>query len=895
MPGDPLEVQEFDGGTVADWMSKEGVEHEGRDVQPYAVTVNGRLLVYPEWTTVQLKADDDVEIRITPAGGIFDAIGSIFSSVFNFAFGWLMPGAAAPNTGGSTQQGQRLESTDAKANLAKHGDAVPEIAGTHKHYPNILTPPRPRFNSRREKRLDFMLCIGRGEYLINPADVKIGDTPFSSLGSDSSYRLFKPGEDVSVVDAHEHWHTVVEVGGTSSGTAGLEFSAGSAPPVAPGANTFVLLGKSVSIPESAGQFPDKWFEGYELNIYVPYTYNVSRINMSTELEEIYLNRFAGNFKELRPSVGLQVDVSGALSGSYILHEVSINANFDGFISLKTTNGVLVGHLGNGNVSLSINLSGRRYRIEEINPHEITVQRLLPNGAADSSWLGWNQTATSSATVRLDSQVFVGEWTNTFAACPANETTTRIEVDLFFPQGLGAVENNGNLSWRSVTLDIQYRDMRLGGAFASIRRTYSDVTLDQIGFTEVIDVPNIRPEVRIRRVGAKSTSTQVKDEVLWSGLKSRLKTATRYPNWTTMAISIRSGGRISAQSENKINVIATRILPTLQADGSWGGPVPTRDISAFVKYICRTIGKGDEDINMEELQRLHAIWKARSETLDHIFDETTVKEALSTAFGAGMSELTLDDGLITPVRDDVRTVFEQSYSPQNMTKWMTRSFTARKPGDFDGVEVEYMDATTWTREVVKCLLPGDDGFKLEKIKVTGVTDRTRAWRIGMRRRSTQKYCPWVYKFGTEQDAMNSKYLSYVPLFDDIPGYGKSSLLEHIEEHDGKALMYVTEDMTWEEGKSHVVAFRWPDGTISRPYPATRGNGDQQIIADIPKPWPDVTLDWELPHVYFGTSERFSFPALITDIRPQSNGLEVEVEARNYDVRVYAHDNETAPIE
>lgn len=370
------------------------------------------------------------------------------------------------------------------------------------------------------------------------------------------------------------------------------------------------------------------------------------------------------------------------------------------------------------------------------------------------------------------------------------------------------------------------------------------------------------------------------------------TRANYPNWTTMSVRIRSGGRLAAQSENQINVIATRILPALQADGTWSAPQPTRDITVFSKYIASTIGYADDDMEMTEFFRLNSIWQGRGETFDYVFDETTVKEALNTAFGAGMAELTVSDGRIKPVRDGVRTQWEHSYSPQNMTTPLRRAFKAPKHDDADGVEVEYIDGNTWAKDVVRCFLPGDQGFKIAKIKVDGVLSRTTAWRIGMRHRRALRYRNWEYSFSTELDALNSEYMSYVPLYDDIPCYGQSAILDAIEPVSGGAMLHVSEPLKWEAGQSHVVGYRRPDGTLAGSWPATQGIDDYSVIANIPQPWPVATLKMEPPHVYFGTAERWTFPALITDIKPQ--GLEsVSVTAVNFDARVYADDDNFPP--
>src|SRR5690606_12679671 len=105
------------------------------------------------------------------------------------------------------------------------------------------------------------------------------------------------------------------------------------------------------------------------------------------------------------------------------------------------------------------------------------------------------------------------------------------------------------------------------------------TRDSIGFTEFVDVPNIRPEVRARRMSANSSSTKLLDEVQWYGLRGRLSSSpTAYPDVTTMAITVAGGDRLAAQVERQVSGYATRLLPPLQG----GALAATRDIAPWVK-------------------------------------------------------------------------------------------------------------------------------------------------------------------------------------------------------------------------------------------------------------------------------------------------------------------------
>lgn len=891
----PCETYEWT-GTLAGFFASKGLVYTLAEQPKSHATVNGQPLPMLEWADRHLAAGDDVEMRLIQHGGVFSGLGKLLGSIFNFAFGWLMPKSGSQNYG-SPEQGQRLETTSAKANQAKLGDVVPELAGRFRRYPDYLTPPRRHFVNWREQWLEFHACIGPGQYQINDADVKVGDTPFSALGADGSYAIYGPGADLSGTSTHEHWHTVPAVGGTSSGTAGLEMSTELANRENTQPASYSFDGSYIWR-SSESEFPPGWGAGTLVNIRFPQQFEVTR--ESPPFPQHQRNRFTGAFKHLMPFIGLDgltLEFDGQ-QYDVLIGAMDLDENGDGWIELtfpredpeEPTSWVNFVPLGQQTIIFQRS-PVPRYSIQQYSADNIVVWRLLSNGQNDPDWKGFPQVTTGEATITFNGGTVYGEWSSEFVATPGKETTTAIEIDFFFPNGLGYIRDNGDVTTQGLGIEIQYRNAD-GGPRTTISKWYENWTLDQIGVTESISVPQMRPAVRVRRVGASGTSTQVKDTIQWYGLKSRLRTRTSYPRWTTMAAKLRVGGRLGAQSENQINVVATRVLPVLQSDGTWSAPQPTRDISAFARYITGSIGYSDLNLDADELRRLDAVWKARGETLDHVYDLTTAQDALKLAFRAGFSELTVSHGLIRPVRDDVRTQFEQSYSPLNMTKPFRESANPRKPMDPDGVEVEYIDAETWTSMTVKCLLPGDQGFKLEKLKLDGVMDRVRAWRIGMRKRREQAYRNREYSFGTEMDAFNSEYLSYVPLFDDEPGNAQMGLLTDIQPASGGALLRISEPLRWVAGAPHSVGYRAPEGKFVGPFVASPGPDDFSIIANIPQPWPEVSLKQELPHIYFGLTADWIKPALITNI--QARGTDAtDVTAANYDVRVYADDNNNPP--
>jgi hypothetical protein len=508
------------------------------------------------------------------------------------------------------------------------------------------------------------------------------------------------------------------------------------------------------------------------------------------------------------------------------------------------------------------------------------QRLNPDGTDDVSWVGFAADAsTPNVTIELDRSQVVGGWLGPFRATPRNETSSLIEFDVFAPQGIGYLNDGGTIDDRIKAWELQWRSN--GGVWTAQTFSVRAATRDQCGYTFQVALPSALSgvEVRIRRIGAEQTDLKSLDRLEWYGLRSLLPAPTSYAGVTTMALTISGSDAIASATENQINLIATRKI----------NGVATRSIAGWVRHVCEDIGYGADDIDGDELARLGATWESRGDQFDFVFsDQATVRDALAMALRAGYSELTIDDGRIRPVRDEPRGAFEHIYTPQNMTAPLTRQFVSYDPDDHDGVDVEYVDAESWTTQVIECRLPGDVGIRVRKIDAEGITDRARAWRLGMRQRRIDAYRRKRYSFSTEWDALNSRYLSYCALADDVPGYGQSSVLRAIAPASNGYVLTLSEPMGWQSGASHVIGLRRPDGTLCGPFPATKIDDYRATISGALDFDPITAASSTEPtHALFGTSARWSYPVLITEITPQ--GDSVDVTAANYDARIYADDD------
>lgn len=890
LEGEPLETHPIDAHFTFDaWMTGNVKGYAWSESPPISAHHNGRLLTPDEWRTVVIGPGDVVCVYPEPklAGtflGISYGAWALAAAAVVLAI-VLQPGIPKAGDGGG-QRGRNIDEASAKGNRVKLNSTIREIFGRRRAYPDYLVPVHRYFAGLREQVIETHLCLGTGDFDLLASEIFIGDTPIPSLGENAEFQIYQPGADVSGDSRCEWWHSAPEVGSTASGTVGIDLTTTTELEQVAVASQFVLSGFNISIPAGAGEFPEGWEAGLIVRVEAQYPYTVTD-GVGPGVRDI----ISGDIAQVALSAGDNVEIVGGNEGFYKVFAIDGGA---GTLTLDYLSGDPADSLVTGAQEMGIGWAGLRYRITAFDPAFITLERLDDTGAVDASWPGFSDLTSNTVRISLDPSNTEGDWAGPFAACPEGEVTSRLEWDVFFPEGLCFFNKDGDVR-PSILLpvEMQYRDIAVGGAWSSVIVTYREATRDQIGITETLDLPTpIRPEVRMRRNVAKNTNTRSNDKVQWYGLRAKLNGKTAYEGVTTLAVLVKGGGRLAAQAEQLVSAIPTRKLPT-RVDGAWTGPVATRDIAPAVAYIAKSLGYTDADLDLDELDRLDAVWKARGETFDQVFEQpTTAKEAMNSALRAGMAELTIDRGLVRPVRDEPRAFFEHMYTPQNMTGPLKRQFQSFTPDDFDGVDVEYTSSRTWQVETVECRLPGDLGTRVEKISIEGVTSETQAWRIGMRQRRASIYRRFIYNFDTELDALNSRYMSYAALGDDVPGYNKSSILMDFAPMGASVLLRSSEPFDWSEPGDHMVAIRKKDGSLSGPYVATRVD-DYRLTVPGPLDFtPDTSWDVEPPHLLFGPAERWTYPALITEINP-SGRSGCSVVAVNYDERVYEDDDNSPP--
>jgi hypothetical protein len=544
----------------------------------------------------------------------------------------------------------------------------------------------------------------------------------------------------------------------------------------------------------------------------------------------------------------------------------------------------------GTERLSVMYGAGQFIITALDDTSITVNRLLDNTdgstEVDTSWPGFNSRTVLDASVSGDNDAV--NWLGPFMACPDGETTTTIENNFAFPNGHIQYKNNGDSQSHNVHVLVQYRNAASGGDWSQVSYDFKGRTANGHGYTKRISgLPAAQYEVRMRRT-TKIGGSKTVNNLYWQAMRSLLsKRPESYSDITTIALTIRTGNRLAAQSDRRVNLEATRLY-----DGG-----TSRSISGALIHVMESIGL--TAIDTDTINALEtAYWTPRGETFDFAAnkDSTSALDILQTITNAGMSYFLLSDGLASVGREGVKA-WTGVISPQETTEALQTAFSVPSQDDYDGVDVTYINGTTWAEETVQCRTSDNPTpRKVEAYTLDGVINVDRAYRIGMRRLMKHLQQRLTHTTTTELDALCYNFGDRLVLTDDIPGNNTISCLVTDANLTGSTLtLEVSEPLDWSYSNPRCL-LRLQDGSAT-PLMTPARVDDYTLTIPLTSSlnYDDWLMDdpaVEPPRLIFCSSEQVGYDAIVTEISPSSDGT-CQVTASEYRATFYDYDDATYP--
>ncbi|MHB2213348.1 host specificity factor TipJ family phage tail protein [Raoultella ornithinolytica] len=537
----------------------------------------------------------------------------------------------------------------------------------------------------------------------------------------------------------------------------------------------------------------------------------------------------------------------------------------------------------GSQRLSLAHRGNEYRIADADGTTATVQRVI-DGAVDPSWSGFSPRTMIDyqATGISDNNTWMGP----FLVCPENEVVDAFEVNFSFPSGICGFDSKGKKRIRHCEWEIQYRVYGSGAGWTSKQGVYALKNVNGLGFTERFNLasPGL-VEVRCRRLNEQG-SNNARDSMYWQALRGRLLARpSSYAGVTLMGVTVETGGKLAAQSDRRVNVVATRIYDSGVA----------RSISGALYHVGRSLDMEMDTVAIDALEQ--AYWTPNGETFDYFTgDSISALEMLQKIAAAGKSYFLLNTQSVASVGREGVKPWTGAITPHEMVSELQTDFSTVTDDDYDGVDVTYINGTTWAEETVQCRLPGNPTpQKIEAYRADGVGNPDHAYQIGMRRLSKYQLQRMTHKTTTELDALCYNLGDRIVLTDDIPGSNTiSCLIESMATAGGVTIFDVSEPLDWTFANPRIY-LRYQDGTASRLFEASPAGDSYQVSVPYQSEFADILMDdpiIEPPRLVFCSSESDLYDAIVSEVVPQDDGT-CEITARQYRDDFYDYDNATYP--
>lgn len=500
----------------------------------------------------------------------------------------------------------------------------------------------------------------------------------------------------------------------------------------------------------------------------------------------------------------------------------------------------------------------------------------------------------------------------FATAKPGTIGNKIEIDIVWPGGLFDVDtgsNAGDLVGRDCTFTVYYQEMndsdvRIGteysttiwastsagvsvtGPFGGAVTTTSTSARNRTAIASplrrtyrIFPPKAARWAVKIVRTSNAPNAKNGTDRFIWTGLRLfATMPTTVYGNVTLVAVRIKASQGLGTDASVRITCRAIRRLPPPV------GGVENQTaiaIDAFADAYTNTVygaARPRSELDLTTLNTLRTKWSAYQ--FNHVFRERlTVWEALriiTIPFGAEPLPV---GPVMSIAADGIKTVRSMLFTDANIVEGtMNVNYSWDEEGVSDGVEIEYLDPTTFKPAYAKY---PPTALRPDQYSVPGINSATHAaqfarlvWNRGMLQRKR-------ITFDTELEGLLLQLGDRIGVSHNVPKWGDGGLVIGVS---GNTLT-VDHDLNWAGGTKQIL-LRATDGSVSNAITVTRGSADNKVVLPSAPPFNiNVDNDKDYTSFAFGSSTTLVRDFIVATTTPTGENT-VTIEAVNYDAGVYA---------
>ena|GEM_PF-3598636 len=465
-----------------------------------------------------------------------------------------------------------------------------------------------------------------------------------------------------------------------------------------------------------------------------------------------------------------------------------------------------------------------------------------------------------------------------------DKTTRINVDIIFPQGLTRFNDNGARENTSVNISLQYKAEMAPDEdyqdFPDWSSTISGATVDMFRLqSTVTDLAPGKYTVKIIRQTPDNKDSKIINTVYLGSIRAfsdeQPVNNVVAQDLAIIAIKIRASNLASGVIDN-FNFVAQSLIPDYTGIGSLWTPALTKNPASMLLYSLQ--GKinpdpvSDEDIDWEAFREFWIFCNEKNYTCNGVQGGRELFSNLCAKIAkTGRASLLKINGKFSVIIDRERPAPVQLFSPRNTINYTQTIIKADVP---DEVALEFIDETVgWTsneRSVynTETGLPHGNEKTKQSSKIWGITDPKTIFKFARYQYACIKNRPIVHSLSCDIEYLLCRKGDLIEYAGDTAltgiAYGRvTGLLQ-----DNNLITGIISDTVFpqEEGKEYGIRCRKSNGLLITLNIVNRNTNDKTLLFEEPQNEGMFNIG---DLIIFGLTGKITRQLIITEITPEDN--------------------------
>lgn len=487
-----------------------------------------------------------------------------------------------------------------------------------------------------------------------------------------------------------------------------------------------------------------------------------------------------------------------------------------------------------------------------------------------------------------------------------DNTEGINVDIFFYNGLGKYNDDGDVVSTSVRVGAWFKKAtepdsayQILGYFSGYSDTISGSELKTKRYA--IDKTGLEAgqyTVKVSRISDDTEDNNTVDAVYLGSIRAIKNSSPVSPETckklTLIGLKIKASEKLSNVID-QLNFVATAKMPVYSGSGTgqnaWNTIAKTENpascaLAAMQSDFAQQKLTGKE-IDWPKLESWYTWCEEHNYTCnEYVAESISISQLLMAIASTSRAEVFRLNGKLTMVQDIERTAAVQLFTPRNSFGYTETIMFADIP---DAMAIGFVDKEAGYAENELSIYNTKSGNKenepdtSQDVSLWGVTDSEQARRLGMYKFAVTKNRPIVHKFSCDFEYLLCSKGDWIKYAGDIALAGlKQGRIAEVIYDNGNVTGFVADEvLPMEAGKSYAVRIRKNNAEIVLYKLKTSPGNNLEVSFEFPLSGSGLN---EGDLFAFGLVDTETIDLIITDIQPGEN-LSADITAVEYSPAIF----------